>query len=100
MTRINVELVTPEELLFSNDVDMVVIPGQDGDFGVLKDHVPMISSIRPGVIVLETAGKEQKIFVEGGFVEVTADRCTILAKKATDLANVSDAEASELLKDI
>jgi F-type H+-transporting ATPase subunit epsilon len=90
--KINVELVTPEELVFSQDVDTVVIPGTEGDFGVLRDHTLLMSSIRPGVVSLENNGTVQKIFVVGGFVDVTADRCTILATHSEDVSNLSPEE--------
>ena len=99
MTQINVELVTPQQLVFSSDVDMVTIPGKEGDFGVLHGHVPMISSIRPGVITLDKGeGTIQQLYVEGGFAEVTSEGCTILATKAVDLKDMSESEKQELLK--
>ena len=89
MSKINVELVTPEKLVLSQDVDMVVIPGSEGDFGVLANHSPVISSIRPGVVELEDGSKKQKIFISGGFAEVTGERCTILATESEDVTNSS-----------
>lgn len=93
MSKINVELVTPEKLVLSEDVDMVVIPGSDGDFGVLANHSPVISSIRPGVVELENGSKKQRIFISGGFAEVTEERCTILATESED---VTDLPANEI----
>ena len=66
------DLVSPEKLLLSEDVEMVVVPGAEGDFGVLIGHAPLISSLRPGVINTYTGKKvEKRIFVAGGFAEVT-----------------------------
>ncbi|HEX6102223.1 MAG TPA: F0F1 ATP synthase subunit epsilon [Alphaproteobacteria bacterium] len=81
--QVQFELVAPERLLLSESVDMVVVPGSEGDFGVLPGHAPLISTVRPGVI--ETyAGKtvKDRIFVAGGFAEVTRERCTVLAEEA------------------
>jgi F-type H+-transporting ATPase subunit epsilon len=81
--RVQFELVSPERLLISEPVDMVVVPGTEGDFGVLPGHAPLISTVRPGLI--ETyAGKtvKDRIFVAGGFAEVTRERCTVLAEEA------------------
>ena len=77
------ELVSPEKLLLAEEVDMVVVPGAEGDFGVLVGHAPLISSLRPGVIDTYNGGKvANRIFVAGGFAEVTGERCTVLAEEA------------------
>ena len=77
------ELVTPEQLLVSRDVDMVVVPGTEGNFGVLPGHAPLISTIRPGTIdIYEGNAIAERIFVAGGFAEVTPERCTVLADEA------------------
>lgn len=77
------ELVTPERLLVSREVDMVVVPGSEGNFGVLPGHAPLISTIRPGTIDIYD-GREitERIFVVGGIAEVTPERCTVLADEA------------------
>ena len=77
------ELVTPERLLLSEAVEMVVIPGTEGNFGVLPGHAPLISSIRPGTIDIY-AGQTvtRRIFVVSGIAEVTPERCTVLADEA------------------
>ena len=77
------ELVSPEKLLLSESVQMVVVPGAEGDFGVLIGHSPLISSLRPGVIDTYVGDKiDKRIFVAGGFAEVTTQRCTVLAEEA------------------
>lgn len=82
-TAVQFELVSPEQLLLSEDVEMVVVPGGEGDFGVLPGHSPMISTVRPGVIHVFAAGAvSSRIFVAGGFAEVTGSRCTVLAEEA------------------
>jgi F-type H+-transporting ATPase subunit epsilon len=81
--RVKFELVSPAKILVSEEVDMVVIPGAEGDFGVLPNHAPLISSIRPGTInVYEGDRIAERIFIAGGFAEVTPERCTVLADDA------------------
>ena len=81
--RVLFELVTPEELLVSTEVDMVVVPGTEGNFGVLPGHAPLISTIRPGMVDLYEGGAiAERIFVVGGIAEVTPERCTVLADEA------------------
>jgi len=81
--RVQFELVTPERLLLSEMVEMVVIPGTEGNFGVLPGHAPLISSIRPGAIdVYEGQTITRRIFVVSGIAEVTPERCTVLADEA------------------
>ena len=98
--RVEFELVTPEKLLLSRGVEMVVVPGADGDFGVLPRHTPMISNVRPGVIRVYEGGKvTEDIFVAGGFAEVTPARCTVLADQAMPVAELDRAAAEQRLKD-
>jgi len=93
--KVAFELVSPERLVVSMPVDMVVVPGGEGDFGVLPGHAPLIASVRPGVIEIYD-GREvsDRIFVAGGFAEVTRERCTVLAESAVRVSeiNVGDAE--------
>lgn len=91
------ELVSPERILMSEDVEQVVLPGGDGDFAVLAGHAPVISTLRAGVLDVTTPGGRKQIFVKGGFAEVEPDRLTILAEKAYELADFSpDRIAAEL----
>jgi F-type H+-transporting ATPase subunit epsilon len=81
--RVQFELVTPERLLLSEMVEMVVVPGTEGNFGVLPGHAPLISSIRPGTIdIYEGQTIIRRIFVVSGIAEVTPERCTVLADEA------------------
>jgi F-type H+-transporting ATPase subunit epsilon len=81
--RVQFELVTPERLLLSEMVEMVVVPGTEGNFGVLPGHAPLISSIRPGTIdVYEGQTVTRRIFVVSGIAEVTPECCTVLADEA------------------
>ncbi len=81
--KVAFELVSPERLLISQEVEMIVVPGAEGDFGVLAGHSAMVSSIRPGVIaIFENGAVTERIFISGGFAEVTPERCTVLADDA------------------
>jgi F-type H+-transporting ATPase subunit epsilon len=82
--RVQFELVTPERLMLSTEVEMVVVPGTEGNFGVLPGHSPLISTIRPGMIdIYQTRPTiSERIFVVGGIAEVTPERCTVLAEEA------------------
>jgi F-type H+-transporting ATPase subunit epsilon len=99
--QVKFELVSPEKILVSEDVDMVVVPGTEGNFGVLPGHAPLLSSIRPGTIDVY-AGKliAEQIFVAGGFAEVTNLRCTVLADEAIHVTALNraaiEAELAEL----
>jgi F-type H+-transporting ATPase subunit epsilon len=98
--QVQFELVSPERLLVSRPVEMVVVPGVEGDFGVLPGHAPLISEVRPGVIAVFEGGKvEERIFVAGGFAEVTAERCTVLAEQALPIGEIDRSTVEADLKD-
>lgn len=98
--KVAFELVSPERLLLSEDVDMVEVPGEEGDFGVLVRHAPLISTLRPGVIKVHDGGSvTQRIFVAGGFAEVTPQRCTVLAEEAVEVGEIDKAAAEQRLSD-
>ncbi len=81
--RVQFELVSPERLIVSTQVEMVVVPGTEGNFGVLPGHAPLISTIRPGTIdIYEGGAIIERIFIVGGIAEVTPERCTVLADEA------------------
>jgi F-type H+-transporting ATPase subunit epsilon len=93
--RLEFELVTPERLLFSEMVEMVVVPGTEGNFGVLPRHAPLISTIRPGMIeIYEGQTVTRRLFVVSGVAEVTPERCTVLADEAAS-ADALDRAAIE-----
>src|SRR5271156_5717769 len=99
--RVQFELVTPERLLISEMVEMVVVPGTEGNFGVLPGHAPLISSIRPGTIdVYEGSTIAERIFVAGGFAEVTNLRCTVLADEAIRVSTLDRAAIQSQLAEI
>ncbi|MBV9260045.1 MAG: F0F1 ATP synthase subunit epsilon [Pseudolabrys sp.] len=76
------ELVSPEKLLFSGDVEQVDVPGAEGDFGVLEHHAPLVATLRPGILTVHAGGDTQKIVVLGGFAEVSEKGLTIVADLA------------------
>jgi F-type H+-transporting ATPase subunit epsilon len=103
--KVNFELVSPEQLLMSREVDMVVVPGAEGDFGILADHAPVISTVRPGTItVFDGGAASARIFVAGGFAEVTAERCTVLAEIAEPVDQIDrsavESQLAELRDDL
>ncbi len=86
---ITMDLVSPEKLLLSDEFEMVVLPGAEGDFGVLAGHSPLTSSLRPGVIsIYEGDTEKERIFVNGGFAEVSNDKLTVLAEEAVYVADL------------
>ena len=92
------EIVSPTRLLLSRPVDMVVIPAAEGEMGVLAGHAPMIVLLRGGTIAIyEGSSVTDRLFVSGGFAEVTPERCTVLADEAVPVADVSRAEADRRL---
>ena len=82
------ELVSPEKLVFSGDVDQVDVPGAEGYFGVLENHAPMVTTLRPGILTVHGAGGRQDIVVLGGFAEVSASGLTVLADVAESAADM------------
>ncbi len=98
--QIQFELVSPERLLVSQPVEMVVVPGLEGDFGVLPGHAPLVSTVRPGIIAVFEGGRVvQRIFVARGFAEVTGERCTVLAEQAVPVADIDRAAVEDELRD-
>ena len=98
--KVAFELVSPERLLVTQDADTVVVPGEEGDFGVLPGHALFMSSLRSGVVEIHDAGAiTDRVFVAGGFAEVTPKRCTVLAEEAISLGDVDRGSADARLKD-
>jgi len=98
---IDFELVSPAQLLVSEPVDMVVVPGSEGDIGVLPGHSPLIASLRPGVIEIYKAGSvEDRIFVGGGVAEVSPKRCTVLAEEATNMRDIDTVDAESRVSEL
>jgi F-type H+-transporting ATPase subunit epsilon len=91
------ELVSPERLLFSGEVEQVVVPGSEGEFTVLKDHAPVMTTLRPGFVYINATSGEQILYVRGGFADVAPTGLTILAEIAVP---VSDFDAARLAREI
>lgn len=98
---IEFELVSPERLLLSEPVEMVVVPGAEGDFGALPGHSALVSAVRPGVLaVFENGAVTTRVFVAGGFAEVTPQRCTVLADEAVPLDEIDREAVEKLIPDL
>ena len=94
------EIVTPAAPMLSQPAELVIIPGAAGNFGVMPGHAPTLSTLRPGTIEIRDRSLKvlEQIFVEGGFAEVTPERCTILAEEALPVAEITREEAEMRLK--
>src|ERR1043165_6863688 len=91
MATFHFDLVSPEKLAFSGEVDQVDIPGMEGDFGVLAGHAPVVAAIRPGILTVTVGGTHEKIIVLGGLAEVSDNGLTVLADVATSLEELDRA---------
>jgi F-type H+-transporting ATPase subunit epsilon len=98
MAKLHFDLVSPERLLISAQVDQVDVPGSEGDFGVLPLHAPVMTTLKPGVLTVHQGGKADKYIVRGGFAEVTLDGLTVLAEEAMPLAEL-DGTLDQRIKD-
>ena len=96
------ELVSPERKLMSGAAKMVVIPGEEGDFGVLPGHSSLISTIRPGVveITMDDDNETHRIFVAGGFADVTPNNCTVLAEEAVRIDDLNQADLEQTIRNL
>lgn len=89
--KLKFDLVSPEHLLVSSEVDAVLVPGQEGDFGVLPNHSAVISVIRPGILSVNNGSDKRDFYVRGGFADVTDTGLTVLAEYAVELSEFGDA---------
>jgi len=97
MATFHFDLVSPEKLAFSGEVDQVDVPGVEGDFGVLAGHAPVVAAIRPGILTVTAGGTHQKIIVLGGLAEVSDNGLTVLADVATSIKDLDrEAFASQI----
>jgi F-type H+-transporting ATPase subunit epsilon len=96
--KLSFALVSPERELFNGDVDHVVVPGAEGEFGVSPNHAPVMAVVKPGALRVINDGSERRIFVNGGFADVTPEGLTVLAEEAIDLADIAPAELEQNLK--
>lgn len=99
MAGLHFELVSPAKLLFSGDVEQVQIPGTEGEMGIFAGHAPVLSTLRPGVVIVDKGqGTPEKIFVRGGFAEVNSKGLTVLAEVAIPLADLDAAALAQHVK--
>ncbi len=95
MATLHLELVSPDKLMFSGEVEQVDVPGAEGDFGVLAGHAPMVTTLRPGILTVHGAGGQQRIVVLGGFAEISAQGLTVLADVAEAVEGIDRAMIAE-----
>lgn len=96
--RVQFELVTPERVFAEQEADLVVVPGGDGNFGVLPGHAPLLSALRPGIVDIYEGDKVTgRVFIAGGFAEVAEERFTVLADEAVALDDIDVAAANARL---
>ncbi len=98
--KLKFDLVSPERLLFSEQVDMVTVPGTEGEMGVLAHHAPVMTTLRPGIIRIESDGKETGVFVWGGFAEVNASGLTVLAEEAMPMDEINLDDLGQRIKNL
>jgi F-type H+-transporting ATPase subunit epsilon len=99
MAAFHFDLVSPEQVLFSGEVEHVVVPGAEGEFGVLAGHAPLVATLRPGILKILGPGQPQRIMVVGGFAEVGPDGLTVLADLAVPVDELDPAVIAGQIKD-
>ena len=100
MATFHFDLVSPEKLAFSGEVDQVDVPGVEGDFGVLAGHAPVVAAVRPGILTVTTGGAHQKVIVLGGLAEMSEKGLTVLADVATSIADIDRAQFAETIAEM
>jgi len=100
LDRLQLELVLPDKLVASKLVDMVIIAGTEGDFGVLPEHAPLVSSIRPGLLEIHDSEKTEKFFLAGGFVEVLSNQVSILASELCSLEDIDVSSCKDEIENL
>ena len=102
MATISFDLVSPENLIFNEEVGMIIVPGKDGDFGVLPGHSKLMSSLRPGRIMIYSEDKNllKSFFVSGGFAEVNPEKCIILAESVDDMSVLDKSIIQNSIQDL
>jgi F-type H+-transporting ATPase subunit epsilon len=100
MATFHFDLVSPEKLAFSGEVDQVDVPGAEGDFGVLAGHAPVVAAIRPGILTVTTGATHQKIIVLGGLAEVSDTGLTVLADVATSIQELDRVKFADTIAEM
>jgi len=102
MATISFDLVSPENLIFNDEVGMIIVPGKDGDFGVLPGHSKVMSSLRPGRVMVYGEGKNllKAFFVSGGFAEVNPEKCIVLAESVDEINELEKATIEKEVQEL
>ena len=100
MATFHFDLVSPEKLAFSGEVDQIDVPGVEGDFGVLAGHAPVVAAVRPGILTITSGGAHQKVIVLGGLAEVSEKGLTVLADVATSVQELDRAQFAESIAEM
>ena len=102
MAKISFDLVSPEKLIFNDEVGMIIVPGKDGDFGVLPGHSKVMSSLRPGRVMVYGQDKNllKSFFVSGGFAEVNPEKCIVLAESVDEINTIEKAAIEKEIQDL
>ena len=102
MAKISFDLVSPENLIFNDEVGMIIVPGKDGDIGVLPGHSKLLSSLRPGRVMVYGEDKNllKSFFVEGGFIEVNPDKCIVLAEDVYEMNTLDKNNIEKEMQDL
>ena len=102
MATISFDLVSPENLIFNDEVGMIIVPGKDGDFGVLPGHSKVMSSLRPGRVMVYGEDKNllKSFFVSGGFAEVNPGKCIVLAESVDEINTIEKAAIEKEIQDL
>lgn len=99
MASLSFELVSPERLVFSGAVSEVIVPGAEGEFGVLAGHAPYIGTLKPGILTIKAEGAPKRYFVRGGFAEVNLAGLTVLAEEAKPVEEIDPATLRQQIQD-
>jgi len=102
MAKISFDLVSPENLIFNDEVGMIIVPGKDGDFGVLPGHSKVMSSLRPGRVMVYGEDKNllKAFFVSGGFAEVNPEKCIVLAESVDEINSIEKSSIEKEIQDL
>ena len=102
MAKISFDLVSPENLIFNDEVGMIIVPGKDGDFGVLPGHSKVMSSLRPGRVMVYGEDKNllKSFFVSGGFAEVNPEKCIVLAESVDEIHSLEKSAIEKEIQDL
>ena len=102
MATISFDLVSPEQLLFNDEAGMIIVPGKDGDIGVLPRHSKVLSSLRPGRVMVYGENKNllKSFFVTGGFVEINPEKCTVLAEGVNEISDLDKSSIQQQIQEL